>query len=115
MALAAIALGAVISLAVAFEPHFNAAYRLEFGLLVANLLPYTLFLLIALSRRQRWVGFLGLGLVSAHAALLFWPAVVAVVWPYAATAHTVPVLLALVLIPLVILTARPEWESVSKS
>lgn len=96
--------------ALAFEPHFSSAYRLDFGMLVANLSPYLVFAPLAWAERATWVGLLGLGLLALHGILLTWPTIMLSIWPDTAAVYSAPLLLALLLAPLVALKVKPGWE-----
>lgn len=106
---AVIVLGAVIAGTVAFEPHFSSAYRIQFGVLVASLLPYLLYAAIAASVRKSWIGLVGIGLVVTHALMLARPHLWESVWGTDTAIYGVPLALAILLLPVVYLATKPAW------
>jgi len=104
-----IAIGAAISLTVAFEPHFSSAYRLHFDILVSNLLPYLIYVPIAYSLKSATTGALGLALLAAHLVLLNQQQWLSGIWPSVDTVYTAPWLLSLVLLTILAVTVKSEW------
>ncbi len=112
ISIAAVVLGTVISLAVAFEPHFSSAYRLDFGVLSANLLPYLLFAWIAVAAKGIITNVVGAALVVSHVVLLTKPGLITAIWPSVAEVYSAPLLLATLLVPLLFFLPKPDWERV---
>jgi hypothetical protein len=106
---AAIVLGAVISVTVAFEPHFSSAYRLQFDVLTANILPYLLFAWLAVMAKGVLTNVVGVALVASHLVLLMNPQLMTAIWPAIAAKYSAPLLLACLLVPLLFVFRKPGW------
>jgi len=108
---AAIFLGVVTATTVAFEPHFSSAYRLQFGILIANLLPYMLYAIIPASTRATWVNLLGITLVVSHVLMLARPNWWDSIWGIDAAVYAAPIALAIALLPMAWFALKPRWAT----
>ena len=106
---AVIVLGTVISVTVAFEPHFSSAYRLHFDVLIANILPYLLFAWLAVMAKGVLTNVVGVALVAAHLVMLMNPELINAIWPAVAEKYSAPLVLALLLVPLLVVFRKPDW------
>jgi len=106
---AVIVLGAVISVTVAFEPHFSSAYRLHFDVLTANILPYLLFAWLAVMAKGMLTNVVGVALLILHLVILTNPQLLAAIWPAVEVKYSAPLLLASFLVPLLFFFRKPGW------
>ena len=106
---AAIVLGTVISVTVAFEPHFSSAYRLHFDVLTANILPYLLFAWLAVMAKGVLTNIIGVALVASHLVMLMNPQLATAIWPALSEKYSAPLLLAALLVPLLFVFRKPDW------
>ena len=106
-----VGVGVVLSFVAAVVPHFSGAYQLQAGVLVAHLIPYAVYAPAAFTLDDRAVDISGVLLVLGHGALVAVERF-AQGGEYADPAvYVVPLIAALLLLPLLIQVARRPWPS----
>ena len=106
-----IGLGVVLSFIAAVTPHFSGAYQLQFGILVAHLAPYLVYAPAAVRWNRTITRAAGLLLLLLHGGF-----VVRTRWLQdggyeGITVYVLPLVLALLLLPLLLRAARQPWQS----
>lgn len=106
-----IGVGIVLSFIAAVVPHFSGAYQLQAGVLVAQLTPYTIYAPAAIKLDDRAVEVSGVLLVLVHSGLVAVERFAQEGQYVGSAIYVVPLLAALLLLPLLIRAARLPWPS----
>ena len=103
--------GTALAVAVAVKPFFDAGFQLHFGVLLAGLLPYLLYAIIAVMLRRPVTILAGIALLAVHAWLVLSERFSGAVDYSGNMIYYVPVLLAVALVPLWIMAMRQPWRT----
>lgn len=105
-----IVIGVLLSFVAAVVPYYSGAYHLLFGVLLTHLLPYLLYAPAAarLDRPETTVA--GVIVVGVHGILVIKQRFIDGA-DYGWAIYAVPLLLAVLLLPLFVRAARQPWEA----
>jgi hypothetical protein len=106
--------GVALAAAAAVKPFFDTGYHLQVGVLLAGLLPYLVYTVIAVMLQRPLTIVAGIALLVAHAWLVLSERFSGVVDYSSDTIYYVPVLLAVALVPLWIMAMRQPWRAQDK-
>ena len=103
--------GTALAVAAAVKPFFDDGFHLQTGVLLAGLLPYLLYAVIAVMLRRPVILAAGIALLAAHAWLVLSERFSGAVDYSGNMIYYIPVLLAVALIPLWIMAMRQPWRN----
>ena len=103
--------GVLLSFAAAVVPHFSGAYQLMFGVLVAQLVPYMIYVPAVMRLDDLAVQVAGALLLMVHGVLVLVLRFVEGGEYDGVTIVAVPLLAALLLLPLMVRAARAPWPT----
>lgn len=106
-----IAVGVGLSFIASVVPHFSGAYELRFGVLLTQLTPYLIYAPAAFRLPDRAVTIAGTLLVLVHAGLVAMERFAGGGAYEGPAIYAVPLLMALLLLPLLVRTARQPWPA----
>lgn len=104
-------LGFGLSFVAAVVPHFSGAYQLMFGVLVAQITPYLIYAPAVVRLDDRAVQVAGVLLLMVHGALVLVQRFVHGGDYTGPTMVAVPLLAAVLLLPLLVRAARTPWPT----
>jgi hypothetical protein len=103
--------GTALAVAAAVKPFFDDGFHLQVGVLLAGLLPYFLYAVIAVMLRRPVTIVAGIVLLAVHAWLVLSERFSGAVDYSGNLIYYLPVLLAVALIPLWIMAMRQPWRN----
>ena len=106
-----LALGFGLSFVAAVVPHYSGAYQLMFGILVAHLVPYMVYAPAVVRLDDQAVQIAGALLLMAHGVLVLVQRFVQGGDYAGTTMVAVPLLVAVLLLPLLVRAARTPWPT----
>lgn len=102
--------GTVISFVSAVVPHYTAGYQLLLGVLVAGIIPYLIYAMIAVLFERGLTDVVGVVLLTLHLGLVINERFVAARDYTDSTIYVAPLVFAVLLIPLLIRALREPWR-----
>lgn len=102
--------GVLLAFVAAVVPYYSGAYHLLFGVLLAHLLPYLLYAPAAVRLDRPETTVVGVIVVGVHGVLVIKQRLMDGA-DYGWAIYAVPLLLAVLLLPLFIRAARRPWEA----
>lgn len=103
--------GVLLSFHAAVVPHFSAAYQLQFGTLLLHLLPYLVFAPAVVRLNTPVTNVAGGLLLLVHAIFVVRERLLQANGDQSILFLAVPVLLAILLLPLLVRAAAPTWQT----
>jgi hypothetical protein len=101
--------GLLLALLSALVPHYQAGYKLMYGVLLSGMLPYLIYGIAAPLLRTGLILVAGLGLLTVHAWLVISERFIDGADYSDGMIYYVPLLLALVLLPLLVMALRKPY------
>ena len=102
--------GMLLAAVSAFVPHFDAGYHLNAAVLIAGLVPYMVYAVPVVLMRGMLTTVTGIALVIVHAWLVASERFAGAADYSSGLIYIVPVVIAVLLLPLVIVALRRPWD-----